>query len=113
MKQAPIVLGGTQYARGDGDTGAMPGYRRTVPPLRRIVPIRVPRFVIDFHGPAMASDAGDPCGLPRQLVRDAVGRGSGERNLARLDDQTRRPNVMEARGLAIAVSALVGSFVGD
>ena len=49
-----------------------PGYRLEVPHLIRIEPIRFPLFVIDFNGPAMASDAGDPPGLPLQLVTNEV-----------------------------------------
>ena len=55
----------------------MPGYRREVPHLRLIEPIRFALFVIDFNGLAMASDASDASGLPLQLVRDEVGRCIG------------------------------------
>jgi hypothetical protein len=68
MKQGLIVLGCTQSARGDGDQRDMPGYRLEVPHLILIEPIRFALFMIDFNGPAMASDAGDPSGLPLQLV---------------------------------------------
>lgn len=50
----------------------MPGYGLKVPNLVLIEPIRFALFVIDFNGPAMTSDAGDPPSLPFQLITEVV-----------------------------------------
>ena len=72
VKPGLIVLGGTPSALGHGAQCARPGYRLAGPSLLLLQPIRFPFFVIDFNGPAMASDAGDPPGLPLQLVTNEI-----------------------------------------
>lgn len=91
----------------------MPGYRLKVPHVILIEPIRFALFMVDFNGPAMASDAGDPPGLPLQLVRDEVGSCIGEISLAMIDDQTMLAKVMDTMGLAVAIIGLLVSFIGD
>ena len=41
-----------------------------VPQLILIQPFRLAFLVIDFNGPAVATDARDACGLPNQAVAD-------------------------------------------
>jgi hypothetical protein len=74
----------------------MPGYRLKVPYVILIEPIRFPLFVVDFNGPAMASDASAPPGLPLQLVRDEVSSCIGEISFAMIDDQTMLAKVMDS-----------------
>src|SRR4029453_15506137 len=91
----------------------MPGYRLEVPYLILIQPIRFPLFVIDFNGPAMASDAGDPPGLPLQLVTNEVSGRLGKLSLAMMDDQAVLAKVMDVMGFAVAVVGFLCSFVGN
>src|SRR5215471_15438089 len=91
----------------------MPGYRLEVPYLILIQPIRFPLFMIDFNGPAMASDAGEPSSLPIQLVRDEIGGRIREISLAMIDDQALLAKVMDVMGFAVTVIGLLFSFVGD
>src|SRR5947208_12001052 len=91
----------------------MPGYRLEVPHLILIQPLRFAFFVIDFNGPAMASDAGEPPSLPVQFVRDEIGGRIREISLAMIDDQALLPKVMDVMGVAVAVIGLLFSFVGD
>src|SRR6266699_2871450 len=89
----------------------MPGYRLEVPHLILIQPLRFAFFVIDFNGPAMASDAGEPPSLPVQLVRDEIGGRIRESSLAMIDDQALLAKVMDVMGVAVAVIGLLFSFV--
>ena len=84
----------------------MPGYRLEVPYLILIQPIRFPLFVIDFNGPAMASDAGEPPSLPVQFVRDEIGGRIREISLAMIDDQALLPKVMDVMGVDDSIRAL-------
>ena len=86
VKQGAIVLGCSQQAVGDGDQRDMPVYRLKVPDLILIESISFALFVIDFNGPAVASDARDPGGLPVQLVGDEEHGGIGKVGLAVVDD---------------------------
>src|SRR2546428_13211089 len=113
VKQGLIVLGGTQYARSDGDQGDMPGYRLAVPHVILLQPRRFAFFVRDFNGPAMASDAGEPSSLPGPFVRDERGGRIRESSLAMIDDQALLPKVMAVMGVAVAVRGIVFAFVGD
>jgi hypothetical protein len=113
VKQACIVLGCPQHAVSDGDQGNMPGYCLEVPHVILIEPIRFACFVIDFTGPAMASDAGDPPGLPLELVREARGSCIRESSLAVIDDHPLLAKVMDAMGFAVTVVGLLVSLVGD
>jgi hypothetical protein len=81
----------------------MPRYRLEVPDLILIQPIRLPLCVIDFNGPAMASDAGDPPGLPWQLVTHEVHGRIGQISLTMINDQTLLAKVMDVMGFAGAV----------
>jgi hypothetical protein len=107
------VLGCTPSARGDGDQGAMPGSRLDVPHLSLREPLRLPLFVRDCNGPAMASEAGEPAGLPRPWVRDALGCGGGSSRLARMAAPAMLTKVMEAMGVTRAVRGLFGSCIGE
>ena len=88
----------------------MPGYRLEVPYLILIQPIRLPLFVIDFNGPAMASDTGDPPGLPLQLVTNEVSGRIGEISLAMIDDQTLLAKVMDVMDFAFSTGHFYKSF---
>jgi hypothetical protein len=48
----------------------MPGDRFAVPHLRRSEALRVALCMIDFNGPAMASEPRYPGGLPGQAIGD-------------------------------------------
>ena len=63
------MLGCAQQAISDGDQRDMPIYRVKVPDLILIESISFALFVRDFNGPAVASDTGDPLGLPVQFIR--------------------------------------------
>ena len=73
VKEGLIVLGCSQQAIGDGDQCEMPRYRLKVPDLILIESISFALFVIDFNGPAVTSDTGDPLGLPVQFIRHYQG----------------------------------------
>jgi hypothetical protein len=61
----------------------------------------------------MASDAGDPPGLPLQLVTHEVHGRIGQISLTMINDQTLLAKVMDVMGFAVAVVGFLGSFVGN
>jgi hypothetical protein len=61
-------------------------YRLKVPDLILIEPLRFTLFVIDFNGPAVASNPGDTRGLPVQLVGDEESGGVGQVRPTMVDD---------------------------
>ena len=91
----------------------MPGYRPKVPHVILIEPIRFPFFVIDFNGPAMASDAGDSPGLPLQCIPDEGDSCIRQVSFSMIDDQSLLPKIMDGVGFTITVIGLFGSFRGD
>lgn len=111
VKQGPIVLGCSQHAVGDGDQRHMPIDRVKVPDLRRIESISFARFGIDFNGPAVASDARDPVGLPGQLVGHQERGGLRQVGRSVGDDQAWLPTVMDAMGVAITVRGLAVALI--
>ena len=64
-----VIQGKARFYDGDGDEADMPGYGLKVPHLILVQPLRLALFVIDFHGPAMATDARDTSRLPNQAIR--------------------------------------------
>lgn len=113
VQQGALVVRCAPYAIGDGDERDMPGERREVPPRIRLEALRLALFVRDVNGPARASDARHPGGLPGQPRGDGapgrirhVGRTGGA-------DQARLPNVLEVRGRARAVRGVFGSWVRE
>jgi hypothetical protein len=63
-----IVLGCAQQAVHDGDQGDMPFDGAEVPQLILVQPFRLAFLVVDFNGPEVATNAGDPRGLTHQAV---------------------------------------------
>jgi hypothetical protein len=72
-----VVLGCTQEGVDHGDKGDMALDRPEVPQLILVQSFCLAFLVIDFHGPAMASDASDASGVPDQAVADIEGRVVG------------------------------------
>ena len=79
----------------------MPVYRLKIPDLILIQSINFALFVIDFNGPAVASDARDPLGLPVQLVGHQEHGGIRKVGLSVVDDQALLPKVMDTMGVAV------------
>jgi hypothetical protein len=87
VQQGTIVLGCSQQAGGDGDQREMPIDRRKVPDLTLIESISLARFVRDVNGPAVASDAREPLGVPVPWVGHQAQGGIRQVGLAVVDDQ--------------------------
>jgi hypothetical protein len=111
VKQGTIVLGCSQQAVGDGDQRDMPIYRLKVPDLILLESISFALFVIDFNGPAVASDARNPLGLTVQLVGHQEHGGIRKVGLSVVDDQAWFPKVMDAMGVTVTVIGLAFTFV--
>jgi hypothetical protein len=105
------VLGCSQQAVGDGDQRDMPISRVKVPDLILIESISFALFVIDFNGPAVASDARDALGLPVQFVGHQEHGVIRKVGLSVVDDQALLPKVLDAMGVAITVIGLAVTFV--
>ena len=67
-EQGGSVVGGSQAAVGHRDQRERPGERVQVPALILIASIRLARFGIDCTGPAVASEAREPVGVPGPWV---------------------------------------------
>ncbi len=65
-----VVLGRSQQAVHHGDQGDISFNAPEVPELIPIQPFRLPFLVIDFNGPAVAPNPGDPRRLPDQAIAD-------------------------------------------
>jgi hypothetical protein len=84
-----------------------------VPDLILIESISVALFVIDFNGPAVASDARETVGLPVQVVGHQARGRIWEVGLAVVDDQAVRPKVMDAMSVTVTVLGLLFARVED
>ena len=91
----------------------MPVYGLKVPYLILVQALRLALFVIDFDGPAVATDARDPDCLPVQTVRIVINGRIGKIGLAKADDQTLLAEVVYAMSVAIAVVGLLFALVWD
>ncbi len=63
-----VLLGYSQEAVYHGDQGAIVFNGLDIPSLILVEPFGLARFIIDFHGPAVASATRDTRCLPRQAV---------------------------------------------
>jgi hypothetical protein len=108
-----IVWGCSQQAIGDGDQRDMPVYRVKVPNLILIESLSFALFVLDFNGPAVASDARDPLGVPVQSVGHQAHRGIRKVGLSVVDDQALLPKVMDVMSMTVTVIGLGFAFVGN
>lgn len=106
------MWGCAQQALGDGAQRDLPGYRVKVPHRIRIEALSLALFVRDCNGPAGASDARAPRGVPVQCMGQPAHRGSRKVGLSVSDDQAVLPNVMEVLGMAVTVIGLGGPFLG-
>lgn len=89
----------------------MPVYRLKVPDLILRKTIGFALFVIDFNGPAVASDAGDAFCLPVEAVGDEKRSFIRKVRLSVVDDQSLLAEVMDGMGMAVAVVGLFFAFV--
>ncbi len=81
------MLGGSQQAVDYGNQGDVSLDRFEIPQLILVQPFVLAFLVIDFHGPAMAIDTGDPRRMPEQAVADQEEGGVRQIGLAIIDDQ--------------------------
>src|SRR5512140_1612089 len=71
--------------------------RLKVPQLILVQPFCLSLFMIDFNGPAMASDARQPRALPRELIANVVSRAVTQIRVVIVDDQTLSPKRLDAQ----------------
>jgi hypothetical protein len=107
------MLGGTQQAvdYSDQGNGSLNGLE--VPQLIPVPPFGLPLFVIEFNGPAVASDASDTRRLPPQAVGDVEDRAIAPVRLAMVDDQTLPAKFGYAVGGAVTGVTLLLPFGGN
>lgn len=84
-----------------------------VPQLILIQPFRLPFLVIDFNGPAVAPNPGDPRHLPDQAIADEKNGRVGQVRLPMVDHQTLLPKVVDAMRVAVTVILLRLPLVGN
>lgn len=113
VKHGSLVLGYAQSALGDGDPPHRLVYGLNVPTLILIEAISVALFVIDFNGPAVASDARDAVRVPVQCGGDEERGGIRQIRVAMGDDEPLLPNVRDVRGVAVTVRGLLIAFRGN
>jgi hypothetical protein len=111
VKPGMIVWGCSQQAIGDGDQRDRPRYRLNVPDLIRIESSSLALFVIDVNGPAVASETGDPLGLPVQFIGHQAHGRIRKVGLSGIDDHSLCPKVLEAMGVTGAVIGFVVALV--
>ncbi len=87
--------------------------RLEIADLILIEPIGFALLVIDFIGPAMASDSRDAECVPIQTIGHEELAGVRQVGLAMIEHQPLLPEVREAMGSAVAVVNLLGPFVGN
>src|SRR5512139_892892 len=91
----------------------MPLNGAEVPQLILIQPFGLAFLVIDFHRPAMASNAGDAGSMPGQAVANVKGWIVREIRLAIVDHQALSSKVVQAMDVAITVIDFMLAFEGD
>ena len=105
------MLGCTQYAIDDGDQANVSLDGLQVPHLILVEPFGLTLLVINFNGPAVASNARDARRLPVQAVRDKENRAITQVRLAVIDDQPLPAKVLNAMRGTVAVVLFLLSFV--
>ena len=89
----------------------MPGDCLKVPYLILVQPLGLAFLVIDFHRPAVTTDASDANGLPMQAVRVVKDRRVREVWLAKIDNDSLFAKIVYPQSTTIAIVALSFSFV--
>ena len=107
MAKASIVLSGSQHAVGHGNQSDMSFDSAKAPHLILVQPFRFAFLVIDFHGPAMATNTSDAFCLPTEAVADEIGRIVRQVRLAMVDDQALFAVVLDPMCIAVAVICLL------
>ena len=105
------MWGGAHQRIGHGHQGDVFTDRREVPYLILREPVGLAFLVIDFHRPAMPSDAGEGGGVPGEAIGDEEPGGIRQVLLLVVEDQSEATEAFDPMGVAVAVGG-IGVGVG-